>query len=470
MKSLPETFRERIENIVIRVAESPNRRQSRSPEPKGHETSLYGLYEGVPADGAPRRRQLPAPGPDHHLQAGDRARPQVPGRDGEVHPGDRPPRARPLLRPGRLAARPAGLRLNGTLEDQIAPRRLRRLRAGPLRPVHDGAFSLYRLEKWDIGTLEALGSLAKSWNLSRAQISFGGLKDRHARTDQVLSIRGGPRAELRGLGLPGRVPRPLARSDQPRELPRKPLPDHGARPGELPDLAPLKKYGVPNYFDDQRFGSLRGTNGEFIGHALVRGENEKALKLALASPSGEDRKKERDLKVLLRDRWGDWAGLSKDLPPVPCPQRRLVPRGASRRVRLRVRAPGAEPADPLCFRLPELALEPDAGRAHPQAPRHLRGGLRRRGTRILPDPVPDRPGPPGGAGRPAHHPVREVRGRARRDHRGPAAGGQGRAAPLPAQEAGEDLLRQGAAGRHHRPAAVSSGRAGTTSSTGGAAR
>ena len=48
VKSLPEAFRERIENVVIRVAESPNRRQSRSPEPKGHETSLYGLYEGVP--------------------------------------------------------------------------------------------------------------------------------------------------------------------------------------------------------------------------------------------------------------------------------------------------------------------------------------------------------------------------------------------------------------------------------------
>ena len=45
--SLPQTFRDRIENIVIRVAESPNRRQSRSKD-KGHEPSLYGLYEGVP--------------------------------------------------------------------------------------------------------------------------------------------------------------------------------------------------------------------------------------------------------------------------------------------------------------------------------------------------------------------------------------------------------------------------------------
>jgi len=48
VKSLPEAFRKRIENVAIRVAESPNRRQSRSPDPKGHEPSLYGLYEGVP--------------------------------------------------------------------------------------------------------------------------------------------------------------------------------------------------------------------------------------------------------------------------------------------------------------------------------------------------------------------------------------------------------------------------------------
>ena len=48
VKSLPAAFGERIENVIIRVAESPNRRQSRGPERKGHEPSLYGLYEGVP--------------------------------------------------------------------------------------------------------------------------------------------------------------------------------------------------------------------------------------------------------------------------------------------------------------------------------------------------------------------------------------------------------------------------------------
>jgi tRNA pseudouridine13 synthase len=180
-----------------------------------------------------------------------------------------------------------------------------------------GAFSLYRLEKWDIGTLEALGNLAGNWNLSRAQISFGGLKDRHARTDQMISIRGGPQRDFDGSAFRvewiGRSHDPISRASFQANRFRITVRDLG----ELPDLAPLRKYGVPNYFDDQRFGSLRGTDGEFIGRALVRGESEKALKLALASPSGDDRKKDRELKSLIRGRWGDWAGLSKELPPIP---------------------------------------------------------------------------------------------------------------------------------------------------------
>ena len=48
VKSLPDAFRSRIENVVIRVAESPNRRQSRTTEVRGREPALYGLYEGIP--------------------------------------------------------------------------------------------------------------------------------------------------------------------------------------------------------------------------------------------------------------------------------------------------------------------------------------------------------------------------------------------------------------------------------------
>ncbi|MBV8879451.1 MAG: tRNA pseudouridine(13) synthase TruD [Planctomycetaceae bacterium] len=178
-----------------------------------------------------------------------------------------------------------------------------------------GPFALYRLLKWDIGTIEAVRNLGKNWNLSGAQIAFGGLKDRHARTEQVISIRGGPERHFDGSAFRveylGRSRDPISRASfhgNRFEITVRDLQD-------IPDLAPLKRHGVPNYFDDQRFGSLRGTDGDFIGRALVRGEYEKALRLAIASPSAQDRKQERELRVRLRDRWGDWAALGKELPP-----------------------------------------------------------------------------------------------------------------------------------------------------------
>jgi tRNA pseudouridine13 synthase len=177
-----------------------------------------------------------------------------------------------------------------------------------------GPFALYRLEKWDIGTIEALRNLAHAWKLPRAAISFGGLKDRHARTEQVVSIRGGPDRNFDGsayrVRFLGRSSDPITRASfagNRFEITVRAL-------EEIPDLEPVRRFGVPNYFDDQRFGSLRGTGGEFIGRALVRGEYEKALKLAIASPSGEDRKAVREVKTLVRNRWGDWAGLREILP------------------------------------------------------------------------------------------------------------------------------------------------------------
>jgi tRNA pseudouridine13 synthase len=188
--------------------------------------------------------------------------------------------------------------------------------------VKAGPFALYRLIKWDIGTIEAIQDLARKWDVPRSAVSFGGLKDRHARTEQVISIRGGPEKSFEGsafrLEYLGRSRDPITRASFDGNRFEIVVRDLDA----IPDLEPVRRWGVPNYFDDQRFGSLRGTNGEFIGRALVRGEVEKALRLAIASPSAEDRKKHREVRTLLRDRWGDWAALLKDLPS--CAERSVV--------------------------------------------------------------------------------------------------------------------------------------------------
>ncbi len=91
--------------------------------------------------------------------------------------------------------------------------------------------------------------------------------------------------------------------------------------------------GVPNYFDDQRFGSVpRGADGsttigeddppaprngegdEFIARLLVRGHFEEALRLALAAPYEHDRAAQKEEKRLLETHWGEWATLKDKLP------------------------------------------------------------------------------------------------------------------------------------------------------------
>ncbi len=72
--------------------------------------------------------------------------------------------------------------------------------------------------------------------------------------------------------------------------------------------------GVPNYFDDQRFGSVAGEGQEFIARLLVRGRFEDALRLALTAPYEFDRGPQKKEKTLLRERWGDWPALKEQLP------------------------------------------------------------------------------------------------------------------------------------------------------------
>jgi tRNA pseudouridine13 synthase len=73
--------------------------------------------------------------------------------------------------------------------------------------------------------------------------------------------------------------------------------------------------GFPDYYDDQRFGSLRGAQGRFVARALLAGDAEGALKLAIASPAREDRSRTKRRRRLLRERWGDFPALARQLDP-----------------------------------------------------------------------------------------------------------------------------------------------------------
>ncbi|GIX46121.1 MAG: tRNA pseudouridine synthase D [Candidatus Tectimicrobiota bacterium] len=183
-----------------------------------------------------------------------------------------------------------------------------------------GAFALYRLRKRSLGTPEAIAAIARRWRLPRRDIAYGGLKDRHALTTQFVTIRHGPRRSLRQTNLElvylGQVARPFTPQDIRGNRFHLVLRDLSAAALARAEqaLEEVKACGFPNYFDDQRFGSV-GVSGEFVAQAWCRGDDERALWLALAEPNRHDRPREREQKRLLRQHWGDWARCQALLAP-----------------------------------------------------------------------------------------------------------------------------------------------------------
>ncbi|MHB1562416.1 MAG: tRNA pseudouridine(13) synthase TruD [Isosphaeraceae bacterium] len=187
------------------------------------------------------------------------------------------------------------------------------------RPSGTGRYAFYRLTKRDLGTLEAVEAICRRWNLAGRRVSYAGLKDRHADTIQYLTIADGPST---GITTPRFELAPIGRLTQPfgpRQLlgNRFALVIRDLNPAELDRalgaITEVPAVGLPNYFDDQRFGSV-GHDGDFIARAWLAGDHERALRLALAEPNPFDRPAARDEKAILRDHWGDWAEAKQRLP------------------------------------------------------------------------------------------------------------------------------------------------------------
>jgi tRNA pseudouridine13 synthase len=181
------------------------------------------------------------------------------------------------------------------------------------RPVERGSFVLYRLDKTGWTTPDALAIVRRRWNIDGQRLSYGGLKDRHAKTTQHFTIYRGPnrnlthdRVEVTCLGL---AAEPFT-ADQIRanrfSLVLRSM-DAASLDRARSALDEVGVAGVPNYFDDQRFGSV-GASREFVAREMIRGDFEAALKLALVAPYEFDRASQKREKAVLTECWGDWTG------------------------------------------------------------------------------------------------------------------------------------------------------------------
>ncbi len=174
-----------------------------------------------------------------------------------------------------------------------------------------GDYALYRLTKRSLGTPEAIDRLLTRMKVQRHRISYGGLKDKHAHTTQHITIRfGAPHGlvhkeiELDYLGQMDRAFTPQHIAGNRFRIVIRDL-SAVALDRARAALSEVATSGFPNYFDDQRFGSL-GASNDFVARAWCSGDYERALWLALADPNPDDRKEEKDQKAILREQWGKW--------------------------------------------------------------------------------------------------------------------------------------------------------------------
>jgi len=177
-------------------------------------------------------------------------------------------------------------------------------------PVPDGRYRVYLMDKQKLSTFEAVERIRSRFGLRPGAISFCGLKDKQGRTEQLIAVDGAevdfqePDLRLKPLGRTGR---PLSAENTTSN--RFSVTVRAATEEDLQELpraaAEVNRLGVVNYFDSQRFGSLKHGQG-FIAKDLIRGDSEAALRNYLAKPSLLDRSDDAKVKEFWRRHWGEW--------------------------------------------------------------------------------------------------------------------------------------------------------------------
>jgi tRNA pseudouridine13 synthase len=210
-------------------------------------------------------------------------------------------------------------RLNAGMKVKQQPGDFRVQELTEVRPGQTGDFAYYRLDKVGWTTPDAIRVVCGRWDLESRRVSFGGLKDKHAETTQYFTIFRGPVRNLTQQGVAvnylGQVAEPYGSQHIAanrfaitiRHL------TTSAEAVALDGVRQVTESGLPNYFDDQRFGSVGRDHG-FVGKEMVFGRFEEALKLALASPYEHDRAAQKREKETLRRHWGDWMACRAELP------------------------------------------------------------------------------------------------------------------------------------------------------------
>jgi len=175
-----------------------------------------------------------------------------------------------------------------------------------------GKYSVYRLTKTDFNTDDAIRFVSRRFGIPKELISYGGRKDRHSISEQVITIEGkdiinrfesnGIKVEFLGYSDQKMSPRFIL-SNTFKITIRNIEPESKDRLEDA--ISEISERGFINYFDEQRF---RGVNerGEFVGERILKKEYNGALKLIMTDIREDDDSETKKRKKEIFENWGDW--------------------------------------------------------------------------------------------------------------------------------------------------------------------
>lgn len=215
------------------------------------------------------------------------------------------------------------------------------LRAVSELPGPKSRIAVFRVAKQSLTTPEAASKLAKAAGVKAGDVSYAGLKDKHAVTSQHMTVEGvrGPMQLPRRLGAlatEGFEAELIGWAGSPADavwiqsnrfqivIRSMDLADVESVRGAIARLGDPDLSGdllLLNLFGEQRFGSARHGKG-FAARALIEGDFESALKLLIATPARKDSGVRRTLTRVASEHWGRWSEMLAATPK--CPERRAI--------------------------------------------------------------------------------------------------------------------------------------------------
>jgi len=179
--------------------------------------------------------------------------------------------------------------------------------------LQKGKYPVFKVSKVNMTTFAAEKVLASHCGVNFKRIGVAGLKDTHARTAQFFSVETSEpqkgvfeeknvKSEL--VGFSDVMLRTGSLKGNKFTIAVRAL-----REGEVSraqkNIEWVKK-GVPNYFDSQRFGSLKGTDG-FIAKDIILGDVEAAVKKVVSATNRHQKSVVRNARKFIDAHWGAWA-------------------------------------------------------------------------------------------------------------------------------------------------------------------